>query len=129
MFRVLTPLACLILVLPLIGSGCTGDDDTQYATYSVGIETAVGKKEIRQAALNAAETDLQHLHAEVGIQAETAVRGDEAVTTELNGVLSTLRSEWHLYINNTLHPFTHLERVPVRASDTIEWKYEEAISN
>ncbi len=124
MFRTLTAITSITLVLPLLGAGCGSSTDVSYATYSVGIETSSQQKEVRQATIAESETDINRLLDEVGVQAETATRGSDTAITKLNGVISTLSNEWHLYINNTLQTFTQLDHVPVRASDTIEWKYE-----
>ncbi len=129
MFRTLISILSIAVVLPLVGVGCSGDTASAYATYSVGIESSVQNKEVRQATLANTEMNMDQLLNEVGVQTETAPRGDTSAMTKFNGVISTLSSEWHLYINNTLQTFTHLDRVPVHASDTIEWKYEPTISN
>jgi len=114
--------------LTLIGAGCNNQQHTAYATYTVGIYTSMEHQETRNVALAASETTVSTLLDEAGIQAETASRGSEEAITKLNGIISTLSSEWHLYINNTLQVFTHLDRVPVRASDTIQLKYEHPLS-
>lgn len=131
MFRILTVLCAFGMVLPLLGAGCsqTNDVDSTYATYSVTIETSPQQTEIRQATLTEAETTMTTLLNQVGIQTALAPRKGAVAVATLNGVISTLHREWHLYINNTLQTFIHLDHVPVRASDTIEWKYETTTNN
>ncbi|MBT7928726.1 hypothetical protein HN682_02240 [Candidatus Peregrinibacteria bacterium] len=123
MFRYLSIIIAISL-LPLIGAGCITKQDSIH-TYTVDIERSSIQKDARNAALETPNTNMKHLLSEVGIKTETAPREEYSTVTKLDGVISTLNKEWHLYINNIYQSFTYLEHVPVSASDIIEWKYEE----
>ncbi|PIR76764.1 MAG: hypothetical protein COU32_00300 [Candidatus Magasanikbacteria bacterium CG10_big_fil_rev_8_21_14_0_10_42_10] len=122
--RVPRLLTLTLLILPFMGAGCSKPAAEVSYTYSVNIVTAVDQRDTRVAALQQEEVMMDELLHAVGIQSVAQPRGEEVVLTSFNNVIATKSKTWQLYINNTLTPLTQLEHMPVRASDTIEWKYE-----
>lgn len=125
MKKILISFLIFFFIVPLLGTGCSKiqANESTY-TYFITIETSPDKADIRMVALNYEKMDMKKLMGEAGIKLNIVQQENISVVTELNGIISTLSKEWHLYINSALHRFNDLETISVQASDTIEWKYE-----
>jgi len=128
MFRV-HRLIPLLIALPILGLGCSSSQKVTTNVYTVNIETAPDQTTTRIASLPEAEVMMSDLLDSVGVKTNEITQGDTVILTSFNDVIATKSKAWHLYLNNYPVTLTNLAHMPVRASDIIEWKYEQTTNN
>ncbi len=114
----------LLIAFPILGLGCSSSEKVAANVYTINIETTEGQPETRIASLSADEIMMNELLDSVGVKTNEIIQGNTVIITNFDGVIATKSKAWHLYLNNYPATLTNLAHMPVRASDIIEWKYE-----
>lgn len=113
----------ILALFLLIGAGCSTRTDEALSTFRVDIVKSAENAFTYTTVLGTNLTDLQKLLDSTNVDYKTQYQDYEAIT-ELDGVLTTAKKKWKLYINDTQVAYDKLTDVSVAPTDYIKWQYQ-----
>ncbi len=117
-------LPILLIILLLLGTGCSSDAERPEYTYQVTVSTSQVSTQTYDVIADVPELSVLDFLQRLDPNIVLNTREGNTVILTFQNVVSTMAKEWKLSINNTPVTYSDLTLVPVEASDTIVLSYE-----
>ncbi|PIZ95181.1 MAG: hypothetical protein COX81_01395 [Candidatus Magasanikbacteria bacterium CG_4_10_14_0_2_um_filter_37_12] len=125
MLKKYSKIGILLVIFLILGAGCNVLPKKTTHTYNIQVTKSTTYTDKHQIEEENEIMPVDQLMKKVDPQLETQIKNGQEKMTKLNGVIATMSKEWKLYVNNISPEFTNLADLMVRASEQIEWRYEE----